>query len=279
MKGLLILGGLFFVMYFFVVLATIVSGKIFPTGTRNFYLLSSAVQSILLFGVPALLMYVMTSHSVWKSRLCLSKKASIADYFRAIIIFLVFIPGMDYVAKLNQQVHFPIAEMEQTFRNWENSAQEMTQILLNTDSFGGMLLGVIVIGIITGLCEELFFRGALQGLFVRSGMNKHIAVWSAATIFSLAHFQFYGFVPRLLLGVILGYLLVWSGSIWVPALIHAINNSAVVVIAYIENCYPAVKNAENLDNESWFVWVAILSIALTVWLMVRFHKSIMPHHQ
>ena len=109
MKGLLILGGLFFVMYFFVVLATIVSGKIFPTGTRNFYLLSSAVQSILLFGVPALLMYVMTFHSVWKSRLCLSKKASIADYFRAIIIFLVFIPGMDYVAKLNQQVHFPIA--------------------------------------------------------------------------------------------------------------------------------------------------------------------------
>jgi membrane protease YdiL (CAAX protease family) len=82
------------------------------------------------------------------------------------------------------------------------------------------------------LCEETFFRAGLLGGMINSRMNKHIAVWLSAFIFSFIHFQFLGFMPRFILGAFLGYCFIYTKSIWTSITFHFINNFAAVMIMY-----------------------------------------------
>lgn len=94
------------------------------------------------------------------------------------------------------------------------------------------MVGFVVIAIIPGIGEELLFRGVLQNSLHRVTKNKHIAIWVAAFLFSAIHIQFYGLVPRMMLGAVFGYLYVWSGNLWYPMIAHATNNGLAVIIAY-----------------------------------------------
>ena len=58
---------------------------------------------------------------------------------------------------------------------------------------------------------------------------SHVAIWVTAFIFSAIHVQFYGFVPRMLMGAMFGYVLAWTGSLWVPIVMHFVNNGIAVV--------------------------------------------------
>jgi hypothetical protein len=77
------------------------------------------------------------------------------------------------------------------------------------------------------------FRGVIQTIFVRWTKNTHAAVWITAILFSAFHMEFFGFLPRLLLGVFFGYFVAWSGSIWTGVWAHFLNNSTVVIITYL----------------------------------------------
>jgi membrane protease YdiL (CAAX protease family) len=101
------------------------------------------------------------------------------------------------------------------------------------DSFNLLLLNVLMLAIIPALGEELVFRASLQKILGRWTGNYHLAIWLSAIIFSGIHFQFYGFFPRMFLGALFGYLLVWSGSIWLPILAHFLNNAMATVGAYV----------------------------------------------
>ena len=104
----------------------------------------------------------------------------------------------------------------------------MTRQLMGTDTIGSIIMSILIIGLLAGFSEN-FFRGALQRLLSTAGRNIHVAVWLTAFIFSAVHMQFYGFVPRMLLGAMFGYMAVWSGSLWIAVIAHATNNSLVVI--------------------------------------------------
>ena len=115
--------------------------------------------------------------------------------------------------------------------------------------------------------EEFFFRGALMGIMRRGRANIHVVIWTVAIIFSAIHFQFFGFVPRMLLGAWFGYLLVWTRSLWVPVIAHALNNGAVTVFQWMDsNHYVDGSALEQLGvpADGQFPWLALASTVATI---------------
>ncbi|MDE6177435.1 MAG: CPBP family intramembrane metalloprotease, partial [Paramuribaculum sp.] len=133
-----------------------------------------------------------------------------------------------------------------------------------------LIISVIIIGVLAGVSEELFFRGTLQRLLITRPMPPHIAIWLTAVIFSLVHFQFFGFVPRVLLGAFFGYLAWWSGSVWLPAIIHAVNNS-VVVITEFRGLPESLNQWGNGDTsiERIAVVISVMAVAVLAWIINR----------
>jgi len=118
------------------------------------------------------------------------------------------------------------------------------------------------------LGEELLFRGVVQRILTEMTRNHHWGIWLSAALFSALHLQFFGFIPRLLLGAIFGYLLVWSGSLWLPILAHFVNNAGAVIALWLSGkgvISPAVEEF-GAGMEYWYYALPSLVIgALVLW--------------
>ena len=168
----------------------------------------------------------------------------------------------------NESVKLPefLGGFEQWAEELEDSMKILTDYLTEFDSTGYFILTVFVIAVIPGIGEELLFRGFLQNILRRIFKNDHIAIWIAAILFSAIHFQFYGFIPRMLLGALFGYLYLWTGNLLVPIVAHFINNCVSLVALYIYQ-----KGLTDIDVESTEVlptmYVLIFSALFVVTLL------------
>ncbi|MDE5882677.1 MAG: CPBP family intramembrane metalloprotease [Muribaculaceae bacterium] len=142
---------------------------------------------------------------------------------------------MNQIIAWNESIHFPAfaAEFETTLRELEDANSSVADAMMEMHTVWEFLITLAVVGLLTGFSEELFFRGSLQHIFIEGHAKKWIAVWGTALIFSAMHFQFFGFVPRVLMGAFFGYLLVWSGSLWPAIFAHVLNNSIVVITMWM----------------------------------------------
>jgi uncharacterized protein len=122
---------------------------------------------------------------------------------------------------------------EEWAKSFEEQARRLTEFLTGFNSTFEFLIGIIVIAIIPAIGEELLFRGLIQNLLVKMVKNIHVAVIIAGFIFSAIHFQFYGLIPRMALGILFGYLYVWSGSLIIPVIAHFINNGLTLTLIYL----------------------------------------------
>lgn len=151
-------------------------------------------------------------------------------------------PAISLTGLLNKQMELPsfMEPMENWMRSQEETAEKLTLMLLAGEGFVTLILNLIVIAVAAGVTEEFLFRGALQRVIGKWTHNHHIIIWSAAIIFSAFHMQFFGFLPRMLLGAYFGYLLYWSRNIWVPVFAHFVNNAFAVI---------GMSNSRLKDNE------------------------------
>lgn len=125
-----------------------------------------------------------------------------------------------------------LSGLESWMRGKEADASLLTSWLIISDSAGTLVINIIILAIVPAIGEEFLFRGILQRIFGRLFRSSHIAILITAILFSASHMQFYGFVPRLLLGFVYGYLFYWSRTIWVPVIAHFINNLIPVVLTH-----------------------------------------------
>ena len=130
-----------------------------------------------------------------------------------------------------------------------------------------------MIAIIPAIGEELLFRGVIQRIFTRWTRSNHWGIWIAAILFSALHMQFYGFVPRMLLGVLFGYLLVWSGSMWLPIIAHFLNNALAVIAMYMIDKELISPKVEEFGSTSGSYYGAIISIILVGVFLVLIKKQ------
>ena len=236
--------------------------------------IGTVVQSLFVFVVPALLI----AHSVGKNGtayLGMRDNGSWGGHILyTLAIFLISYPFTSFLSQWNSQMVLPEAfsELEKTMRALEDAAMETTQQILSLNSVGGLLLNLLVVALLAALSEEIFFRGVLQqllGEWLRSG---HAAVWIAAAFFSLVHFQFYGFLPRMLLGALLGYLFLYSRNLWIPILFHFVNNATVILLHYFWGDASWFRELDELPITLPFLITAVMSALATLLLFHLFVK-------
>jgi len=153
-----------------------------------------------------------------------------------LVIMLVFLafPVTAMAGRINETLNLPdwLSGLENWIRVKEDNAGDILSTLLKTHSFAVMCFNIFLIAVLPAVSEELIFRGVFQQIFVNLFRRGGAAVWVTAFIFSAIHLQFYGFLPRFLLGLIFGYLFLWSGNLWLPVLAHFVNNAVPAISSY-----------------------------------------------
>lgn len=137
---------------------------------------------------------------------------------------------IDIASQLNEWLIPAGSLVETMFKSAEESAMAMTKVMLQSNGSLDFALTFLCIAVLPAIFEEVFFRGTMQPLLAKATKNVHLAIWITAALFSAFHMQFYGFLPRLLLGAIMGYLTIWSGSLWTAIGAHFFNNALAVIV-------------------------------------------------
>jgi membrane protease YdiL (CAAX protease family) len=187
------------------------------------------------------------------------------------LMVLIFIPLNSQFIEWNSHMAFPesLAGLEKWMRDKEDQLAVLTGFLTKYDTISQLLFALFVVVLLPALGEELLFRGLIQRKFMEEWRNPHLAIWVAAAIFSAIHFQFYGFIPRMLLGALFGYLYYWTGSLWVAIFAHFINNGFVLVMMYLYNIKILKINLEETKTMPVMIVLASLALSLMTLFLIR----------
>lgn len=196
------------------------------------------------------------------------------------LIMLVSMPIMEWTAALNQKMTLPevLKPLEQWMKEKEDEAMRTTLLLLKMNSIKDLLLNLFMIALLPAVAEELMFRGGVQRSFNRIFNNPHVAIWTTAFIFSAIHLQFYGFLPRLLLGAGFGYIYYFSGNLWYAVLGHFLNNAYAVCAAwYMQKNNIPLTATDSTINIAWYGYV--ISFILTTAVFIYFKNITQQPHE
>lgn len=190
-----------------------------------------------------------------------------------VVLIIVSLPLNQWLALLNESVSLPsfLDGVEKWMMAKEAEAEDLTNAFLSSTSVGGLLFNLFMVAALAAIGEELIFRGILVRIFREWTGNVHLAVILPALLFSAMHLQFYGFLPRTLLAVFLGYLFVWTGSLKVPVVVHFVNNALAVFIAFmdqrgwIDADFEQVGSSEN----PWVIGGSIVLTLAVLWIIYR----------
>ncbi len=227
------------------------------------------VTQLIGFALPVLLYFILFGGSSIHQ---LQLKNAGVFFLIAPVLIITASPIIDISAFINKILIPENSWMERTFKPTEELAELMTRLFLDPSSGVPIAVAFLSIAVIPALCEELVFRGVMMPLLAKMTRNIHAAVWITAFLFSLIHMQFYGFLPRMIMGALLGYFVVWSGSLWASILAHFINNaSAFLMFRY----FGTLETPENSLFSHWLFYGGASAVFITLlWLAQK--KSAWP---
>lgn len=199
---------------------------------------TTSVSQVLTFAMPALLwvlLYVGDFRNGLQLDFALSKwgKAGVG-----VLLLILLLPALDWVTEWNKGWHLPesMAVLEQQLRDANEASEQLVKQILARPGTGAFVVNLFVVALLPAVCEELFFRCGIQQLLQKCFKNNaHVAIMLTAVIFSLAHGEFFAFVPRFVMGMLLGYLFYLSKSVLVNMLVHFCNNAVIVVLYFLYN--------------------------------------------
>lgn len=242
--------------------------------TINFLKYFQVVQSIALFVVPPFIL-AWLYHGNISEYLQINRTTIPTSYLLAVLTLLLVIPFINFLGEINGRMKFPdsFSGIENWMKNMEDSAQVLVEKFMKVNSISGLLFNIFMIAVLPALGEELMFRGVFQRIFTNMTRNYHWGIWITAFFFSAMHMQFYGFLPRMALGAMFGYLLIWTGTIWVPILAHFVNNTMGVVGYYLINKGTISKDVEDWGTGQEQIPLVIFSFAAVGLLMYLIYRT------
>ena len=233
---------------------------------------SGALGGFIIGGI----IYLIWIEKISPFRLFSTGNLNVYNLLIAIIMVVSFMFVNTFFIDWNANLSFP--EFMKGFESWamekEEELKRITEFLTRFDSFGQFLTGFLVIAILPAIGEELIFRGIIQNKLHVYLKNIHMAVWISAILFSGFHIQFYGFVPRLLLGGLFGYMYAWSKNLWYPIIGHFINNGFTLVMIYLYQVGSININIE--EEESYPFSVIAVFAVICIYMMISFRKKVIP---
>ena len=231
-----------------------------------------ASQHLCFFILPALAFGLIVYRSAFLSGLDLQKNPGAILSGLGIVFLIAAYPIVNLSFIANEAIPLPEWALQ-----FENQAEDTLKAILTMDTPMILLINLLIIGILPGIGEELIFRGILQkqiGLMLKSPV---LAIWIAAFIFSAIHLQFEGFLPRMVLGAILGYLYHWTGNLWVPIIAHAFNNGVQVIMIYATGIDLSSLDQQSSDQLKW--WMVPLSLVVMYFIYTVIKKNREPIEQ
>lgn len=193
-----------------------------------------------------------------------------AFFIVGIALMFVAIPLVEYFGILNKQIHFGPG-MQQQAQKMEQDAAKTIQFMLGKHTLSNLFINLLFIAAFAGIGEELFFRGILQRLFIKSTRSPWAGIIITAFFFSFFHFQFFGFIPRFALGILLGAIYWYSGSLWPAIIAHFAYDAVILVLAYMNP--KMVTDANTPMIETSYLWVGALVSAAIVGALLWWMKS------
>ena len=193
--------------------------------------ISQMLTTIGAFLVPALL-FAYCQDRMWFNYNAANRKPPYAMTNIVLILSITLLPVVGVLSAFNQNIMPQEGSVAEFMRNMEEAANHILELVTSQHSTWDLISNLLIFAVLAGVCEEFFFQGALQPLMMKWTKNPHIGILITALIFSALHFQFYGFIPRFVLGVYLGYLFFWSRSLWLPILAHVLHNALSILIDY-----------------------------------------------
>ncbi len=245
----------------------IISGGVSSSGIENLLedrvlMLSLNSLSIMIFISPYFYVNKLSNYSI---KIFPINSTPIILVLLSTFFFMILNSG---VIEWNKSINFP--EFMNSFETWafnkEKELEKITIFLVSFENNWEFLFGILSIALIPGICEEYLFRGVLQKNFYLISKNIHIAVWLSAFFFSALHLQFYGFFPRMLLGVLFGYIYYWSGSILYPMIAHIFNNFFSLTIFYLSQKGLLNENFEVSVNSSPKIPMVLIIISAVLFI-------------
>ncbi len=226
------------------------------------------LQSIGMFVVPPFIL-AWLYHGDILEYLQLNRSTKMPTYLLAALTLLAVIPFINFLGSLNSQMKLPesLSGIENWMKSMEDAAQVIVDKFMKVGSISGLLFNIFMIAIIPAIGEELMFRGVIQKIFTGWTKNPHWGIWITAFLFSAMHMQFYGFLPRMVLGAMFGYLLVWTGTMWVPILAHFVNNTMGVIGYFLINKGTITKDVEDWGTGPEQLPLVILSFAVVGFML------------
>jgi membrane protease YdiL (CAAX protease family) len=179
---------------------------------------------------------------------------------------VVSVPWINYLGFLNEQLSLPErwSEWMESIRQNDEDSWELMRSYLAAENVWGLLFNLFMISLIPAIGEEFLFRGTLQRIFSEWFRSEHFAVWLSAVLFSLAHYQFLGFIPRIILGALFGYIFMWTRNIWLPVLAHFVNNAVAVIYYFLFLKEKLGTDPEQIGMQRNPVLFIMISLLLTI---------------
>lgn len=243
--------------------------KIFMFSSDTGLKIGQGISSAMMFIVPPIVYYFITRKEKPMQALGFRDIAPWWLLLVGIALMFLSLPVTNQLTDWNEGMKLGgvFSSLEEWMKSLEEAAQAATERMLNADSIGELLLNLLVIALIPAVGEELTFRGVLQQALTRKMKSPHVAIILSAAIFSFIHFQFYGFLPRMFLGIVLGYMFYITGSLWMSIAMHFVNNGTAVVLYYLNN-----KGIIDVDVDRFGAlenpWLIGLSAVVTAGLIV-----------
>ena len=233
-----------------------------------YIMIIQAISHLFTFLIPSLA-YWQWSEKHHVVRFLHKSLPSVSLLILTLLLVVVFMPFNTWIIDWNSHLQFPngLSQLETWMRTKEDELGNLTRFLTRFDSLPRLVVALVVIAIIPAVGEEVLFRGIIQRKIYNKTGEMHAAIWLSAALFSAIHLQFYGFVPRLLLGAMFGYLYAWSRNLWTAIFAHFINNGFTVLMLFLS--YRGIVDVD-LENTKSSVPLAgaALSLLITMGLLL-----------
>ncbi len=243
----------------------------------NYFKYLQTFQHLSMFLLPAVLISFLMKGEFY-SYMSLRESPDLIAAILSMLLIVFLIPINSYLAWLNADLDLPdwLNTIEQWMSRKELQTERITEVLMKAGTPGALIINIIIIAVLPAAGEEFLYRGVLQNIFKGWLKSGNLAVILTAFIFSAAHMQFYGFLPRFILGLVFGYIYLWTLNIWLPVLAHLVNNAIPVILSYfygwdnINNTMDEVSSKEGL--------MVIIPTAIVFLIMVNIWKVSTKDH-
>lgn len=184
-----------------------------------------------------------------------------------IALLLLAYPLASWINQTNEDLHLPASfqGLENKIRAMEAKMENAVKAMLQMRSFGEYLLMLLLVALVPAFCEEVFFRSVLQRLFIQMSKRPWMGIIITAIFFSLFHGSLLGFFTRVFLGILLGAMYWYSGSIWPSVIAHFLHNGIQVTL-YYHNSDLAEKDP---SLQPGIIILSVVAVVGSLWYMRR----------